>query len=43
MAAPPSEYIFTMYKVSRTHPPNRKVLEDISLSFYPGARIVNMY
>ena len=39
MAAPPSEYIFTMYKVSRTHPPNRKVLEDISLSFYPGARI----
>jgi ATP-binding cassette ChvD family protein len=28
-----------MYKVSRTHPPNRKVLEDISLSFYPGARI----
>jgi len=39
MASPPTEYIFSMYKVSRTHPPNRKVLEDISLSFYPGARI----
>jgi ATP-binding cassette ChvD family protein len=39
MAAPPTEYIYSMYKVSRTHPPNRKVLEDISLSFYPGARI----
>ena len=39
MAAPPSEYIFTMHRVSRTHPPNKKVLEDISLSFYPGARI----
>ncbi|MBA3429295.1 MAG: energy-dependent translational throttle protein EttA, partial [Actinobacteria bacterium] len=31
--------IFTMYKVSRTHPPDKKVLEDVSLSFYPGARI----
>ena len=37
--AAPTEYIFTMHRVSRTHPPNKKVLEDISLSFYPGARI----
>ncbi|MCB0865342.1 MAG: energy-dependent translational throttle protein EttA [Solirubrobacterales bacterium] len=37
--AAPSEYIFTMHRVSRTHPPNKKVLEDISLSFFPGARI----
>jgi ATP-binding cassette ChvD family protein len=28
-----------MYKVSRTFPAKGKVLEDISLSFYPGARI----
>ncbi len=34
-----SEYIFTMYKVSRTHPPDKKVLEDVSLSFFPGAKI----
>ncbi|HET6830972.1 MAG TPA: energy-dependent translational throttle protein EttA [Solirubrobacterales bacterium] len=37
--AAPTEYIYSMYKVSRTHPPSKKVLEDISLSFYPGARI----
>jgi sulfate-transporting ATPase len=37
--AAPSEYIFTMQRVSRTQPPNKKVLQDISLSFYPGARI----
>ena len=34
-----SEYIFTMYKVSRTHPPDKQVLSDISLSFFGGARI----
>ncbi len=34
-----AEYIFTMYKVSRTHPPDKQVLTDISLSFFPGARI----
>ncbi|UJA20806.1 energy-dependent translational throttle protein EttA [Thermoleophilia bacterium SCSIO 60948] len=34
-----SEYIFTMYKVSRVHPPDKKVLDDVSLSFYPGAKI----
>src|SRR5438128_3118829 len=28
-----------MYKVSRTHPPDKKVLQDVSLSFYPGAKI----
>ncbi len=34
-----SEYIFTMHRVSRTHPPDKKVLDDISLSFFPGAKI----
>jgi ATP-binding cassette ChvD family protein len=28
-----------MYKVSRTHPPDKKVLDDVSLSFFPGAKI----
>jgi ATP-binding cassette ChvD family protein len=33
------QYIFTMYKLSRTHPPDKEVLKDISLSFMPGAKI----
>jgi ATP-binding cassette ChvD family protein len=37
--AAPTEYIYSMHRVSRTHPPDKKVLEDISLSFFPGARI----
>ena len=34
-----SQYVFTMYKLSRTHPPDKQVLKDISLSFMPGAKI----
>jgi len=34
-----ADYIFTMYQVSRTHPPNKQVLQDISLNFMPGAKI----
>ena len=34
-----SQYIFTMYKLFRTHPPDKQVLKDISLSFMPGAKI----
>ena len=34
-----SQPIFTMYKLTRVHPPDKKVLEDISLSFLPGAKI----
>jgi energy-dependent translational throttle protein EttA len=34
-----SQYVFTMYKLSRTHPPDKQVLRDISLSFLPGAKI----
>jgi sulfate-transporting ATPase len=33
------QYIFTMYKLSRVHPPDKTVLRDISLSFLPGAKI----
>jgi sulfate-transporting ATPase len=34
-----TQYIFTMYKLSRVHPPDKRVLEDVSLSFLPGAKI----
>jgi ATP-binding cassette ChvD family protein len=34
-----AEYIFTMHKCSRFYPPDRDVLKDISLSFFPGAKI----
>jgi ATP-binding cassette ChvD family protein len=34
-----SQYIFTMYKLSRVHPPDKEVLKDVSLSFLPGAKI----
>jgi ATP-binding cassette ChvD family protein len=34
-----AQFIFTMQKVSRFHPPDKEVLKDISLSFYPGAKI----
>jgi energy-dependent translational throttle protein EttA len=34
-----AQYIFTTYKLSRRYPPDRQVLEDISLSFLPGAKI----
>jgi ATP-binding cassette ChvD family protein len=34
-----AQFIYTMYKVGRYYPPDREVLKDISLSFYPGAKI----
>ncbi|MGA7396188.1 MAG: energy-dependent translational throttle protein EttA [Solirubrobacterales bacterium] len=34
-----ADYIFTMHKVSRTHPPSKEVLSDVSLNFLPGAKI----
>jgi sulfate-transporting ATPase len=34
-----SQFIYTMHKVSRFYPPDREILKDISLSFYPGAKI----
>ena len=34
-----AQYIFTTHKLSRRYPPDREVLTDISLSFYPGAKI----
>ncbi len=34
-----SQYIYSMYRLSRSHPPDKQVLKDISLSFLPGAKI----
>jgi len=33
------QIIFSMYKVSKTYPPNKTVIKDISLSFFLGAKI----
>jgi len=33
------EFIFAMHRVTKVHPPDKKVLEDITLAFYFGAKI----
>ena len=33
------QYVFSMLHVSKTVAPQRKILKDISLSFFPGAKI----
>ncbi|PXA71324.1 MULTISPECIES: energy-dependent translational throttle protein EttA [Vibrio] len=34
-----AEYVYTMSRVSKVVPPKRQILKDISLSFFPGAKI----
>jgi len=34
-----SQYVFTMNRVGKIVPPKRHILKDISLSFFPGAKI----
>ena len=34
-----SQYVYTMHRVGKIVPPNRQILKDISLSFFPGAKI----
>lgn len=34
-----AQYIYTMNRVKKVVPPKRMIIEDISLSFYPGAKI----
>ena len=34
-----AQFIYSMHKVGRYYPPDRQVLDNISLSFYPGAKI----
>lgn len=34
-----SQYVYTMHRVSKTVPPNKTLIKDVSLSFFPGAKI----
>jgi sulfate-transporting ATPase len=34
-----AQYVFSMNRVNKTVPPKRHILKDISLSFFPGAKI----
>src|SRR3990167_3859696 len=34
-----AQYIYTMHRVSKVVPPKRTIIKDISLSFFPGAKI----
>lgn len=34
-----AQYVYTMNRVSKIIPPKRQILKDISLSFFPGAKI----
>jgi ATP-binding cassette ChvD family protein len=35
----PAQFIYTCHRLGRFYPPDKTVLEGISLSFYPGAKI----
>ena len=34
-----AQYIFTMHRLSKVHPPDKTVLNELTLAFYPGAKI----
>jgi ATPase subunit of ABC transporter with duplicated ATPase domains len=34
-----AQYIYTMNRVAKVVPPKRHIIRDISLSFFPGAKI----
>src|SRR5690242_8269534 len=34
-----AQYVYTMQRVGKIVPPKRQILKDISLSFFPGAKI----
>ncbi|HEX5225663.1 MAG TPA: energy-dependent translational throttle protein EttA [Solirubrobacteraceae bacterium] len=34
-----SQYVFTMHRLSKVHPPDKTVLDGITLAFFPGAKI----
>ena len=34
-----AQYVYTMHRVSKVVPPNRTLIKDVSLSFFPGAKI----
>src|ERR1044071_5753039 len=34
-----AQYVYTMNRVGKIVPPKRQILKDVSLSFFPGAKI----
>jgi len=34
-----AQYVYTMHRLSKLHPPEKTVLDNITLAFYPGAKI----
>ena len=34
-----AQYVYSMHRVGKIVPPNRQILKNISLSFFPGAKI----
>ena len=34
-----AQFVYTMHQVGKVVPPKREILKDISLSFFPGAKI----
>lgn len=34
-----AQYVYTMHRVGKVVPPKRHILKNISLSFFPGAKI----
>ena len=34
-----AQYVYTMHRLSKVVPPKREILKNISLSFFPGAKI----
>src|ERR671921_2266663 len=34
-----SQYVFTMHRVTKRYPPDKVVFDDLTLAFYPGAKI----
>lgn len=39
MSTTNGQYIYTMHKLSKRHAPDKQVLQDVTLSFFPGAKI----
>jgi sulfate-transporting ATPase len=37
--SPMAQYVFSMNRVTKTVPPKRQILRNVSLSFFPGAKI----
>ncbi|MHB1538493.1 MAG: energy-dependent translational throttle protein EttA [Solirubrobacteraceae bacterium] len=34
-----TQYVFTMHRLTKVHPPDKTVLSDVTLAFFPGAKI----